>query len=203
MKHSESVRRARHLARRHPRGTLAVSLAVTATTLFAVAVLAALASPISAWAAPAEPGSPAARAIARHVAWLGGTAALDSLRDITLIGTLQTSGLNGTLSVRLRCDGRSRSDYDLKVLRGTDTVTPDDAWTLNPEGQVQAVGTAKAEDQRRARGRSFGEHLQGIGVTISHQGTAEQDGRSWEVVRFTYPNDDQYDMLFDPKDGSL
>ena len=73
----------------------------------------------------AAPGSPAARAIERHVAWLGGWAALDSLRDLSLTGVIHVAGLEGSISVEERRDGRRRSVYDLKAVRGADTITPD------------------------------------------------------------------------------
>lgn len=149
-----------------------------------------------------EPGSPAARAIERHVAWLGGWAALDSLRDINLSGTIRVAGLEGPITLRARGDGCWRNDYDLKVFHGSETVTPEGAWSLTPAGQVEPAGAAKADDERRELARAFSEHLRGKGVDITHQGTTERDGRKWETVRFNYPNGDQYDLLLDPKDGS-
>ncbi|MEI8257949.1 MAG: hypothetical protein WCJ30_19915, partial [Deltaproteobacteria bacterium] len=59
---------------------------------------------------------------------------LDALRDLSLEGALEVAGLKGTVSVRLRQDGRQRTDYDLKVIKGVDTLDGSDAWALNASG---------------------------------------------------------------------
>ncbi len=182
---------------RKNRWPAAVAAAVALITLLATI------GPQIAAPAPAEPGSPAAAAIARYVAWLGGWDALNALQDVNMTGQSQTSGLSGIISTRQRRDGRSRTEYDFKVVRGGATVTPDDAWSINAGGQVEELGTSKAEDERRSLARNFGDHLRGIGVTITDLGTVSHGGRDWEGVRFSYPNGDQDDLLLDPAAGSL
>ena len=155
-------------------------------------------------APPARGGiSPdAAPLVARHVAWLGGAEALAALRDLTLEGTLSAAGLSGALRVAARRDGRQRSEYDLKVVRGVETLAGDDGWERNASGQVEPMGREKAVRGRRALDRAFGRHLLGEGVSVSRAPDAERGGRSWAVLRFAYPDGDLYDLLVDPESGA-
>ncbi|MHB8079083.1 MAG: pepsin/retropepsin-like aspartic protease family protein [Candidatus Krumholzibacteriia bacterium] len=151
---------------------------------------------------PAPAPSAAARALLEaHVAWLGGWAALDSLRDFTCTGTIAVAGLSGTLTTRQRRDGRARDEFDLTVIRGTECLTGDGGWELNASGQVETMGSEKAAQKRRALDRSFGRHLHGEGVVISAAGSEEKEGRAWSVLRFAYPNGDLHDLLVDPATG--
>lgn len=170
--------------------------------LLALAAVAALA-PAPVRAADAAPApSPEARALLdAHVAWLGGWAALDSLRDLTCTGTIAVAELTGPLTVRQRRDGRARDEFDLKVIRGTECLAGDGGWELNASGQVETMGHEKAAQKRRALDRSFGRHLRGEGVVISAAGREEKEGRAWSVLRFAYPNGDLHDLLVDPATG--
>ena len=172
-------------------GAFALALAITFSLL-----------PTRASAAPPEPGSPAAKAIERYVTWLGGWERIDAMKDLSFDGVLRTAGLSGPISVRLRRDGRFHTEYDLKVIRGGGTVTPEDAWSIGAGGQIEAMGAAAAEDQRRSLGRAFYDHLRGIGVDIQYLGEVQKEGRTWETVRFIYPDGDEVDLLLDPHDGS-
>src|SRR5690606_28208377 len=73
--------------------------------------------------------------IERHVAWLGGWPRLDSLQSLTISGRLAVAGLEGTITMRERRDGYRRTDFDLAVVKGSDAVGPNDAWSLNASGQ--------------------------------------------------------------------
>lgn len=139
--------------------------------------------------------------IERHVAWLGGWPRLDSLQSLTISGRLAVAGLEGTITMRERRDGYRRTDFDLAVVKGSDAVGPNDAWSLNASGQIEDMGADQAASTRRSIERSFGAHLRGIGVEVSSLGTEQHDGESWEVVRFRYPNGDLSD-LFLASDGS-
>jgi predicted aspartyl protease len=166
------------------------------------AVLALAASdvaPVGAGAASQPP--PAARLIEAHVRWLGGWAALDAVRDITLEGDLAVAGLNGTLAAWLCRDGRERTEVDLKVMKSVEGVRGDDAWELNASGQVEDTGRDQAVNGRRSLDRAFSRHLRAEGVVLSLPGDAQKDGRAWSVVRFTYPDGDSYDLLIDADSG--
>jgi hypothetical protein len=143
----------------------------------------------------------AAPLIERHVEWLGGWAAFDGLRDMSLEGTISVAGLNGSLAVQLRADGRQRTAYDLKVMSGTEAVDGDDAWERNASGQVEDMGRDKAADQVRSLDRAFGRHFRGVGVDVSVLPDESKDGRTWSVLRFTYPDGDLYDLLVDAATG--
>ncbi|MCA9728899.1 MAG: aspartyl protease family protein [Candidatus Eisenbacteria bacterium] len=139
--------------------------------------------------------------IDRHVAWLGGWSSLDALQSLRLEGAISVSGLQGTIVDRERRDGYRRTDFDLKVVQGTETVAPEDAWGINVSGQIEDLGTDQAASIRRSIARSFSQHLRGEGVAVSAMPAQEKEGRSWEVVRFEYPNGDLSDLFLD-RDGS-
>ena len=153
-------------------------------------------------AAPVDPNSSAGRLIDLHVKWLGGWDALDRLNDLKLTGTLATAGLSGPIEAIQGRDGFSRLEYDLKVIRGVEAVSPEDGWATTPTGQVEDLGEAKIADERRSLARSFGAHLRGEGVEVTAEPEQERGGRTWAVVRFTYPGGDLVDLLVDPGDGS-
>ncbi len=157
----------------------------------------------------AQPVAPAARPAAadtaalveRHVAWLGGWPALDAMKDLSLDGTIRVAGLSGSLSIRARRDGRQRTEVDLKVLRSVEVLAGSEGWERNASGQIEPMGLDKVRLQRRALDRTFGRHLRGEGVVTSLAGTEARGGRSWSVLRFTYPDGDAYDLLVDPETG--
>lgn len=152
--------------------------------------------------APGGVAPDAAPLLARHVAWLGGETALDSVRDLTLDGTIRMAGLAGTLRVAARRDGRQRTEFDLKVVRGVETLTGDGGWERNASGQVEPMGREKALRERRALDRTFGRHFRGEGVAVSRAPDEERGGRKWAVLRFAYPDGDLYDLLVDPETGA-
>lgn len=157
-------------------------------------------------AAPATAAiTPDAQAlIDRHVAWLGGWEALDTLRDVTLEGTLAVAGLAGTLVLHERHDGRSRLDYDLTVLKGSECLAGETGWERNPSGQIEDLGVDKALRLRRQNERTFNRHLRGATfepLEVSTAPTVEKGGRAWSVLRITYPDGDLYDLLLDPATG--
>lgn len=165
--------------------------------LVAAATLLALPAPA---AGPAD--SPdAAAVIERHVAWLGGWEALDAVRDVTLAGTIRVSGLSGPLVVQARRDGRQRTDVDLKVTKGIETLAGGDAWEQNASGQLEEMGRDKEDSERRSLARTFGRHFRGEGVVASLAGREERGGRSWTVIRFAYPGGDEYDLFVDTETG--
>lgn len=139
--------------------------------------------------------------IDRHVAWLGGWSRLDDLQSVSVSGRISVAGLEGTITMRERRDGYRRTDFDLSVVKGSDAVGADDAWSLNASGQIEDLGEDQAATTRRSIERSFGAHLRGIGVEVTSLGTEEHEQETWEVVRFRYPNGDLSD-LFLADDGS-
>jgi predicted aspartyl protease len=171
--------------------------------VFTVAFLSMIAfSPAGANAAEAPAGK-AGELIARHIAWLGGEDALRSPDALRLEGAISVAGLEGTLTVVARRDGYQRTDYDLKVFQGMEAVTPDDAWEVNPSGQVETMGADKAGTTRRAARQAFSLHLFGEDdAEISARGREERAGGTWDVVRFAYPDGDYLDLFLDPGDGS-
>ncbi len=157
----------------------------------------------------ARPEAPAAEPVAadaatlveKHVAWLGGWPALDAMKDLSLDGTIRVAGLSGRLSVRARRDGRQRTEVDLKVLRSVEVLAGSEGWERNASGQIEPMGLDKVRLQRRALDRTFGRHLRGDGVVTSVAGSEARGGRSWSVLRFTYPDGDTCDLLVDPATG--
>lgn len=139
----------------------------------------------------------------KHVEWLGGEAAWQAVEGLRLEGTVKVSGLEGSLSVTLFRQGYQLNQYDLKVVQGREGVNPDDAWEINPSGQIETMGADKAAMQRRQIGQAFGLHLVGKdGSKRTFPGMEEKDGKNWEVVRFNYPGGDYLDLFLDPADGS-
>jgi predicted aspartyl protease len=99
-------------------------------------------------------------------------------------------------------EGYSRVDYDLKVVRGTEVITPEGGWELNASGQIEEMGADKLASGRRGLRESFGEFLLGEAeAAVDLLDPVEREGRTWSVVRFTYGNGDVLDLLLDPADG--
>lgn len=152
-------------------------------------------------AATAIHDSKALTLIERHVNWLGGWSRLDGMKTLSLSGRFLVSGLEGTISTKERREGYRRSDYDLTVIKGTETVTPKEAWSLNASGQLEEVDVEQAASTRRSIERSFSAHLRGSGVEVSVLPREEHEKETWDVVRFRYPNGDLSDLLL-AGDGS-
>lgn len=170
---------------------------------FAFAAVLALAAIALAGVAPAGAAvAPEARPLVeKYVAWMGGWTRLDAVRDVSLEGAIEVAGLKGTLAVKLRHDGRQRTDYDLKVIKGVDALDGADGWSLNPSGQVEDLGREKALSAQRSLDRGFNRHLRGEGVEVTRAADEQKDGRTWAVLRFAYPDGDLYDVLVDAATG--
>ncbi len=124
---------------------------------------------VFATSAPAQIPPQAQSLIDKHIAWLGGRTALDGLHTLTLEGTIEASGLKGTVSLRARDDGRQRMEYDLKVMKGTECLDGEAGWARNPSGQIEDLGLEKAAQLKRELGRAFNRHLRGEGVAVSRR----------------------------------
>ncbi|MEZ4652694.1 MAG: aspartyl protease family protein [Candidatus Eisenbacteria bacterium] len=137
--------------------------------------------------------------IDRHVAWLGGWSTL-RLQSLRLEGAWIRCPAQGTIVDRERRDGYRRTDFDLKVVQGTETVTPDDAWGINVSGQIEDLASDQAiPTSALDRSKLFlAAPARCRGLALPAQ---EKEGRSWEVVRFEYPNGDLSDLFLD-RDGS-
>jgi len=140
--------------------------------------------------------------IAKHLQWLGGEEALSKLSTLRMSGTLKTAGVKGSVSALMRRDGYSRTDYDLKVFKGAQAITPEDAWSLNASGQVEELGKNQAKSLRRELSRSFGVPFLSDSLSWKRMDPEERGGRSWTVLRLEYPNRDTWDLFLDPEDGS-
>lgn len=149
---------------------------------------------------PAQEGR---EALDRHIEWLGGAEAWRAVAGLRMSGTLAVAGLQGSLAVTVHRDGYQRTEYDLEVVEGVEAVTPEDAWEINPSGQVETMGADKAALQRRGIGRAFQWHLlRRDDSEVSFPGVEEKDGREWEVIRFAYPDGDSLELFLDAADGS-
>ena len=164
-------------------------------------VLAGLLAPFPRAAGEGSLPADAAALVEKHVAWLGGRAALDAVRDLRLEGTIRVAGLSGPITVLARRDGRQRTEADLKVVRSVEALAGDGGWERNASGQVEPMGREKLVRQRRALDRVFNLHLRGEGAAVSLAGREEKGGREWSVVRFAYPDGDTFDLLVDPATG--
>ncbi|NNF07741.1 MAG: PDZ domain-containing protein [Candidatus Eisenbacteria bacterium] len=140
--------------------------------------------------------------IEKHVEWLGGWDALNQVEDLTLQGTISVAGLEGTLSVVVHGEGYQLTEYDLKVVKGTESVGPGDSWERNASGQIEDMGLEKVTNTRRSLERIFNRHFRGHDVTVSVGDDEEKGGKRWKVVRFDYADGDRIEMFIDANDGS-
>jgi membrane-associated protease RseP (regulator of RpoE activity) len=138
-----------------------------------------------------------------HIAWRGG-AAFESLSSLTQRGKLEVSGLEGTTLQHQRADGHQILEYDLKVIKGVQGITPDDGWEMNPAGQLDDLGEAAERSTRQAIDVSFGLSLQGKGEgTLRFLGSEDHEDEAFEVVQVAFEDGNTFDYLLNPKDGSM
>lgn len=143
-----------------------------------------------------------------HVASLGGWAAVEGLQDLALSGTLEVSGLSGSVTLRARRDGQSLLEYDLGVIAGAEAVTAAGGgdhgyggWERNASGQIEPMAVDKVTRLRRENGRAFLSHLRGEGVAVTVAGPFEKEDRAGTLLRFDYPDGDRFELLVDPQSG--
>lgn len=158
------------------------------------------------WAEAAGASAPAIPAdaqalIDRHVAWLGGWAALDALEDLDLAGTIEVSGLTGKVEARSRRDGRSLLEYDLGVIAGAEGLSGDGGWERNASGQIEPMAADKVARIRRENDRAFARHLRGEEVAVSVSGPFEKEGSAGTLLSFEYGDGDRFELLVDPRSG--
>lgn len=176
------------------------SLPLIAPTMRGLAVCALIANLSS---SPAASASELDIVVARHVAWRGGVT-FQTLRSTERTGEIKSAGLTGSISQLERRDGYRRIDYDLKVIEGSESVTPSDAWTTSGSGQIEDLGESLTRDARRALASDYGLLLGSDSMAQrSLLGMEERDRRSWQVVRAAFADGGYYDYFLDPASGAL
>lgn len=134
-----------------------------------------------------------------HVGWLGGREALVALQDVSASGALSAAGLEGTVTVRETRSGWWRQETRLGGATLLEVRGPKGGWVLNWSGQVEPLSAAKLETGERETLRTFARHLLGdIGATRQDLGQESREGRSWRVLRFSFPDGDYFDLFLDP-----
>lgn len=141
-------------------------------------------------------------AVDQYLTWRGG-AAYTGIEGLELTGALRTSGLEGNAKLQMRRDGYSLLDYDLKVISGTNGLTPEGAWEKSFSGQIDEMGDESATNARRELDQVFSLSLQNVGKgNVVCLGEEKKDEKAYEVVRVQFENDESFDY-FVRSDGTL
>ena len=142
--------------------------------------------------------------LALHVKWLGGREAIARLRDLRWQGTATIAGLDGTIELVETRNGWRRCQSDVGPIVRTDVDRTRGRLVAQPQRTGRAVECRRrVETERQDNLRTFGRHLlQRTGIDVGDMGREDKEGRSWRVLRFTFPNGDGFDLFVDPADGS-
>ena len=139
----------------------------------------------------------------RYVAWRGG-AVFERLSSVHEKGRVETSGLEGALDFWMERGGRQRSDADLGVLKNTTVIAGGASWDTTASGQIETSAEADVRYAQRDAALQFADALRGRdGAADRYLGAESRDGRSWDVIRISFGDEDTYDAFIDPATGEL
>lgn len=123
---------------------------------------------------------------------------LSGLHSLSLVGRIETLGLEGPYEHQLTSDGWSRTHYDLGVTDRTEVIGPDTAFYLNPNGQSEPVPPTDVERIRLECVWMLGRHPE-----VRRLPDEEREGRVYSVLRVGSAGGAERDLLLDPADGAL
>jgi len=140
--------------------------------------------------------------LARAIAWRGGSG-YAKLESLHVQGTLEASGLKGTVDTYSNAAGDSYEKADLGVVRQTQVVHGDAGWTSTPTGQIEALSPDAVND---ARGESRLDFLPAIVAgrreTLHLMGDEIHDEKTWTVIHIDAKGKDGFDLFFDADTGA-
>lgn len=156
-------------------------------------------------ASPARAEDPALALLERHVAWLGGRDRLTALRTLDLEGTMEASGLTGSVRVRMARPDHLRLEYDLTVVDGIEVLRPEGSWRRNESGQIEDLGRESIQAHRRTLEEAFALWiLEPSGdLRVEDLGTQSRAGRDWRVLGVVRANGDRQNLYLDGTTGAL
>jgi hypothetical protein len=153
----------------------------------------------------ASPPSPR-RILAKAKASMGGSA-WDRIRSIRSTGTLETSGLRGTIeTLEDLSSGAHVTRYDLGAIRGMDGFDGHTVWLEDSTGQIypQGHGTKRMEAANAAylacRGYWFPKRWP---ADVAWMGRRKELGRAYEVLQITPRGGQPFEFWVDAQTGCL
>jgi hypothetical protein len=167
-------------------------------TAFLLVVLAALGPAI----AVAEDAERRDALVGRYLEWRGGERFV-SAGSTTRKGTLETSGLTGSIEVVQTRAGRQYLSVDLGVIEVTEVLLPEGSWIVNSSGQVEDMGSVPETNARRALTVEMGLPFLDPGYEIVLLEDEEREGSTWAVLRVAWPDGDYHDLFLDEETGAL
>ena len=130
----------------------------------------------------------------RHIAWRGGLEAIRANGSIVRHGRLDMAGMSGSTRLILCLDGRFRMDFDVGVLAGSEAISPDDAWQLDPNGVPEDLEELQRVLNTRALRRHFAYFDDAI---LERRDDEVVRAREAEVVRLNYPDGNWFELCVD------
>ncbi|MEM7245513.1 MAG: aspartyl protease family protein [Acidobacteriota bacterium] len=135
-----------------------------------------------------------------HLTWLGGPAPWRRIQSLEMVGTIKTSGLEGSFRATLTRDGCLRTELDLGVVKTTEVIRGDEGFELNMSGQLEPMDEGKRRRTQRQSERIFQADLESDDWIVL--GEEEKDGTTWTVLRREHDDGDQLDLFLDPDTGA-
>jgi|GEM_PF-436738 len=163
--------------------------------LATAAVALALAAPVAASADPVQD------AVARYVAWRGGSA-FEKATGLLVRGTTDNGRFQGAFERRID-PGRSME----RITQGSAVIhralVGDGGWTVTLSGQVEDAGEAAAHEAARRRLVTFDDAFRARDAKVSLQADETFEGKTVQVLRVAFDPRARYDLLLDPAIGAL
>lgn len=167
--------------------------------LAAAAATLALAAPAAASAGPTP--NPLGDAVARYVAWRGGSA-FEKATGVLIRGTTDNGRFQGEIERRVD-PGRMVERISLGSAVVHRALIGDGGWTVTLSGQVEDAGEAAAKEGSRRRLVTFDDALRARDGKVSLEANETFDGKAVQVLRIGFDSRSRYELLLDPASGAL
>jgi len=137
-------------------------------------------------------GQTAEEIIKKMIEVQGGKKVFESIKDLTLSGTLEMvqQGLSGSLTVYKKEPDKRRVDVEVMGMLITQAYDGETAWWVNP----QTGSTEKMEEQQAAEMKRESLPIVSIlypekyGFSFDYKGKEQIEGKDYFVVEETYPD---------------
>jgi outer membrane lipoprotein-sorting protein len=132
-------------------------------------------------------GQKAADIVEKMIEAQGGRKVLESIKDMTLIGSVEWERMSGRFTEYRKPPNRVRQDVEIMGMKKTDAYDGEIAWTIEAEETSTRTGRAAEEYKSNAQGYAALLHPEKYGIAFVLKGQEKIEGNDYFVLEQTIP----------------
>jgi outer membrane lipoprotein-sorting protein len=141
--------------------------------------------------------------VAKMIEAQGGKAALEKIKDTTLVGTLEIiqMGMSGSMTIYQKEPNKMRMDMEIMGMVMTQAFDGETAWGINPQtGGIEDLDEQQAKDlKRQALGNDAVLHPEKYGITYAYKGKETAEEKEYHVLEQSFADGFKAILYIDTK----